>query len=317
MELVSSVVEAIRSRSSSDAGSPGNMEYAPHVTKSVEFRGAACDWVKSLGSYAIAPALEKHCLFAIVSRTLPSHLEQFRAPFRFMDVDADDLISHRDLKLSLDKLLAGFDVDIVFKAMDLDGSNTINFFEFVTACLYSRLAPLDEWLAEEVFESLDDDQDGLLCAEDVVPFFRELPAGLPLRAKFNKEQWCSCICVRRAGSKGSVGRTKREVAPVSKAHPFRVLFEGCHAPHAQCLSNDRTDDIDLSCDWDHLSDSDMGVACPLESTAPQQAVGYQTSTPKDVAYSRRAVSNELMCGNHLAAASPWLSSPPYVPLSAH
>eukprot|EP00927_Polykrikos_kofoidii_P036835 TRINITY_DN31069_c0_g1_i1.p1 TRINITY_DN31069_c0_g1~~TRINITY_DN31069_c0_g1_i1.p1 ORF type:complete len:310 (-),score=40.78 TRINITY_DN31069_c0_g1_i1:593-1522(-) len=307
MEFVSAVVEAMRSRSSPKS-STCETSHGPiqDVNSFLQYCGASCHWMRSFASYVVAPPLERRCMFAIAARTDPSDLEQFKAPFTIMDVDSDGRISRSDLVVAFETLHVRIDVDVALRAMDLDGSNSITFIEFVAACLHSRLAPLDDWLAEEVFNSLDLDQDSMLGVDDVVPVFGTLPAGLPRQRKFDRKEWCSCICPRNSGSTSVSGPMGVEVLPLSHVREADVFNQRCQKVGAS--------NVERSCNWDPASDS---VSAGERPSLVQPLRSYDTpiNFRDDEHYARVKKIEGKKCRDHVRACSSLLSSPPYVPMS--
>jgi len=156
----------------------------------------------SLSGYAAATRWERRCLYAIAARTRPIDLEKYQPAFQE--------ITHGDRWITKADLAEAFmcaqrwcftyslvDADAFFWAADLDGDAVLSFTEFVAACLYSHLGPLDGWLAQEAFESMDKDGDGLLRASDVIEIFGELPPGLPTHRAFNVDEWCVSLLRNR------------------------------------------------------------------------------------------------------------------------
>jgi Ca2+-binding EF-hand superfamily protein len=165
------------------------------VRERAGYRNNFREMLPSLSGYAVAPDIERRCLFAVSLHTVQTDLEEFRPAFCYADVDCDGVISRNDLHTALQSVggLRSLDSYALFRAADVDRSGSLSFKEFAAACLHSRLAPLDIWLAEQAFLSLDHDRDGLLSAADVQPVFGGLPAGLPAQRPFGLEEWCACL----------------------------------------------------------------------------------------------------------------------------
>lgn len=197
--------------------------------------GLTQEIMKSLSSYATAPAIERHCLFAIALRTAPQDLEKYRAAFIEIDRDRDGILCRSDVARAMSRVRRWcnyfVDPDSFLSAADLNGSGVLTFLEFVAACLHASLAPLDEWLAEQAFESLDRDNDGFLRSSQVLEVLGYVPPGLP-RA-FNIEEWKNCVLrCREATCKGASPAPQKAINSVPQtASFFEVLFgSGCAAP---------------------------------------------------------------------------------------
>eukprot|EP00929_Paragymnodinium_shiwhaense_P069596 TRINITY_DN3509_c0_g1_i2.p1 TRINITY_DN3509_c0_g1~~TRINITY_DN3509_c0_g1_i2.p1 ORF type:complete len:206 (+),score=41.02 TRINITY_DN3509_c0_g1_i2:475-1092(+) len=83
---------------------------------------------------------------------------------------------------------------MLFAAADVDNAGYLDFNKFVAACLYERLAPLDNWLAEQTFAALDRDNDGWLSGQEVARAFGGfVPSGLPSFRSFSLQEWLACL----------------------------------------------------------------------------------------------------------------------------
>jgi Ca2+-binding EF-hand superfamily protein len=150
--------------------------------------------INSLTGFAVAPPLERRCLYAVAMRTTPEDCEEFRPAFLHADVDGDGKISRQDFAEAIKSEQSAMAVDALFRAADMDCSGALTFVEFVAACLYSRLAPLDHWLAEQTFHSLDCDRDGLVNVDEARTVFgQDLPKGLPRSRSFALAEWIACV----------------------------------------------------------------------------------------------------------------------------
>jgi len=155
--------------------------------------GLTREFAQSLVRYATAPHLERCCLFVVALRTNPADLEEFRPAFYAFDADCDGKISLDELGQACHRHRLPISADTLFSAIDLHGSGSIGFEEFVAACLHVRLAPLDRWLAEQTFRSLDVDKEFQLHAKDVQRLLGALPAGLPYDRPFRLEEWVDSV----------------------------------------------------------------------------------------------------------------------------
>lgn len=213
-----------------------------HASTGVEYRELLQERLQSWLSYVAAPAIERRCIFAVVARTNPVDLEEFRGAFDDADADADGRISRRDLGKTLEVLRAcrdlrpfvpRLDADALFEAADLDSNGILDFHEFAAACLHGRLQPLDRWLADQAFEALDFKRDGKLHSLDVLRVLGGVPKGLPSRRSFGVEEWRRCLL--GAGSEENVS-PRRAACVIEKGPPHRLkacsmldfgFFEGC------------------------------------------------------------------------------------------
>eukprot|EP00929_Paragymnodinium_shiwhaense_P002397 TRINITY_DN10262_c0_g1_i1.p1 TRINITY_DN10262_c0_g1~~TRINITY_DN10262_c0_g1_i1.p1 ORF type:complete len:279 (+),score=56.64 TRINITY_DN10262_c0_g1_i1:85-921(+) len=182
--------------------------------------------VKNLAAFAKASDVERRCLLAVAAKTYSSDLKQFVKAYQAVDADGDGFISYTDLAGALDGVSYLYAVPLdtaeVFLALDLDGNGHIDFAEFSAACLYDQLSPLDDWLAEQVFHSLDADRDGWLRSEDLRGFFRQLPPGLPSKRPFVLAEWKRCL-LKSVGKPSTSSRTRTN----GGADALTTLFTNC------------------------------------------------------------------------------------------
>eukprot|EP00927_Polykrikos_kofoidii_P043207 TRINITY_DN37268_c0_g1_i1.p1 TRINITY_DN37268_c0_g1~~TRINITY_DN37268_c0_g1_i1.p1 ORF type:complete len:360 (+),score=53.14 TRINITY_DN37268_c0_g1_i1:82-1080(+) len=159
--------------------------------------GLTTEILRSFAAFSEAPLLERRCLFAVAARTQPVDLLDFHLIFNSIDTNKDGTIDRVELVTALESARQWcplrLNADSIFRAIAQHRHGVISFMEFVAACLHSRLAPLDAWLAGETFESLDTDQDGLVQAVDVALFFGELPPGFTKSQIFLKDEWTSFV----------------------------------------------------------------------------------------------------------------------------
>eukprot|EP00929_Paragymnodinium_shiwhaense_P066312 TRINITY_DN3323_c0_g1_i5.p1 TRINITY_DN3323_c0_g1~~TRINITY_DN3323_c0_g1_i5.p1 ORF type:complete len:236 (+),score=53.21 TRINITY_DN3323_c0_g1_i5:64-771(+) len=161
------------------------------VTGKADTRGAFQAVLRSFELFATAPAIATRCVYAVAATTTMADLEEFKAAFEHCDRDGDGRVSSGDLYSALYSAQAMNIVDpyMLFAAADVDNGGYLDFRKFAAVCLYERLAPLDDWLAQQAFASLDSDADGWLSAADVFQVFGFVPAGLPTFRQFNLHEW--------------------------------------------------------------------------------------------------------------------------------
>lgn len=156
------------------------------------------DIMESLCGYAFASKWERFCLYAIAARTRPADLEKYQPVFQEV-ANGDRWITRADIVhafLSASRWCShgsAAEADAFFKAADLNGDAALTFTEFVAACLYSTLGPLDGWLARETFTSLDKDGDGFVHPREALELFGQLPSGLSKDRPFDENEWCACL----------------------------------------------------------------------------------------------------------------------------
>jgi len=148
---------------------------------------------QSLLGFLNAPHIERRCLYVIAIRTDPADLQQYRAAFDEADADGNGRVTQAELRAFIESARHLYsvwvDADALFSAMDVPNTGVIEFAEFAAACLHEQLSPLDDWLVEQAFESLDINKDGLVQPQEVKRYFGKLPVGLPTGRPLTLDQW--------------------------------------------------------------------------------------------------------------------------------
>jgi len=125
--------------------------------------------VESLQSYAKATELKKLALEGIAFSTPPQKMEELRRIFVEMDIDHSGTISRSEFAAAMSKqdIVQPQQVDQIFRAMDLSGSNEIDYSAFISATL-SRKASVQAPALAAAFSLLDRDQDGYITEADLL-----------------------------------------------------------------------------------------------------------------------------------------------------
>jgi Ca2+-binding EF-hand superfamily protein len=206
------------------------------------------DTLQSLAGFSTAAELERRCILAIAAGTDREDLRSYREMFLEMDGDNDGHLSASDFEAALRRSrgwwLPQLDPQAVFRAMDVDKKGSVVFAEFAAACVHGQLAPLDGWLADEAFDTLDRDKDGLLRTQDVAPFFRgQMPRGLPQGRPVQRSEWRALLVAECAGGSSmpsrdnaSCGGAVVPLSPKASRNQFCTFlgldrfFRGCAVP---------------------------------------------------------------------------------------
>eukprot|EP00927_Polykrikos_kofoidii_P043690 TRINITY_DN3776_c0_g1_i2.p1 TRINITY_DN3776_c0_g1~~TRINITY_DN3776_c0_g1_i2.p1 ORF type:complete len:343 (-),score=39.34 TRINITY_DN3776_c0_g1_i2:184-1107(-) len=249
-----------------------NSKQDPNVANVDNTDGLTRLMVQTFSSYAAAPLWERRCVFAVAARTDPAELQQFRANFRTLDIDGDGTISRDDLaafvKTASTVLSGPVDVDTLFDAADLARTGFVSFVEYSAACLHGRLCPLDCWLAEQAFEAIDIDRDGMISACDVNSMFGDIPARLPVDRPVGIREWTRYI-LNETSSNTSIC--------VRKPSLVEVVFGACGPQNVQPSPASKSDKRSVSEAFDDLVT--VNDACvPLERTRPESTASLSTDT---------------------------------------
>eukprot|EP00927_Polykrikos_kofoidii_P008054 TRINITY_DN13335_c0_g1_i1.p1 TRINITY_DN13335_c0_g1~~TRINITY_DN13335_c0_g1_i1.p1 ORF type:complete len:686 (+),score=115.91 TRINITY_DN13335_c0_g1_i1:283-2058(+) len=161
------------------------------------YRGLTSEMIRSMSGFASAPRLDRCCLFVLAAELDPSEQEDFGAAFLSLDRDGDGRVSRKDIATALERLVRWWDAQInldeFFHAADIDQNGTLSHTEFVAACLHGRFQSNHDKLFEQAFAAMDRDRDGFVHANEVPPFFGQLPPQLPRERPFRVDEWLNCI----------------------------------------------------------------------------------------------------------------------------
>lgn len=114
---------------------------------------------------------QSHCKFRktilsyIAAFVNDEDIKQEIALFNQIDRDKDGYITKKEFKKANKKFKLGFDVDAVFKALDMDKNEAINFNEFIAAIMDEKAAKNPKKLLN-AFNFFDADHDGVIGKED-------------------------------------------------------------------------------------------------------------------------------------------------------
>lgn len=173
---------------------PWLRRHAPQVSDLL-----TAETMRHMASYASASVTSRGCLFALAAKKTGENLDMKRLGRMFvsLDQDGDGEISAQDLSKSLAQASSKWwhrseanqvDMESVLKVTD---QGPLTFTEFVAASLSDKTCNrLDAGLAEEAFEAIDHDHDGLVFIEDFSCLFpRHRPRGLPTHRPFSLSEW--------------------------------------------------------------------------------------------------------------------------------
>ena len=114
-------------------------------------------------------------------------LVELRKVFEAADLDNDGTLSREELNQSMEAVKSILQIEEenleeIFKTVDLDGSDSIDFQEFTQAALDARILLRDENL-EKAFNAFDTDGDGGIDAEELKLVFDNSVSD------FDNEKW--------------------------------------------------------------------------------------------------------------------------------
>eukprot|EP00929_Paragymnodinium_shiwhaense_P044892 TRINITY_DN23007_c0_g1_i1.p1 TRINITY_DN23007_c0_g1~~TRINITY_DN23007_c0_g1_i1.p1 ORF type:complete len:342 (+),score=56.08 TRINITY_DN23007_c0_g1_i1:54-1079(+) len=169
--------------------------------------GFTMQMLESWAAFAAAPEMERRCVYTVTAATVSADLFAYKQAFASMDRDNDGRVFRRDVITTMASVRQewplALNADALFRAADIDCVGAFSFIQFAAACLHAQLAPLDVWLAQEAFASLDKDRDGFIYPQEIVKFFGEVPSGLPASGPIESDLWCHAICDESGERKSS------------------------------------------------------------------------------------------------------------------
>ncbi|CAE8646398.1 unnamed protein product, partial [Polarella glacialis] len=163
-----SAAEALQSAFLEDHG-PGQA--------TLSFRSA-----KGLAGYSKAPRSVRLCLLLIAARLGDDEVKHFRRAFMRLDPSCRGSLSKETFVRCLLTSFAGGrgclkrgpDAEDVFHAADLNNSGSIEYTEFVAACLYRKFRSWSgRGLCSRAFGAIDSDADGLVKVADLQSLFKD------------------------------------------------------------------------------------------------------------------------------------------------
>lgn len=165
--------------------------------------GLGADMLRSMASYATAPALVRCCMLAIAARTGVSEAARVGAAFADVDSDDDGVLSPEELVHAIaGASTCGWgqsevDAAEVFAAADLGHTGFLAYTEFAAAVLFSRYSSSIERLAKEAFAAFDSDRDGWVQMGDIWPLLcyeaRSSLMDLSEDRAVSAEDWALCV----------------------------------------------------------------------------------------------------------------------------
>lgn len=144
--------------------SPHNIKAGPlHMSSAT----SSADSVKSLLEFKHKTALQRSAMLAMSMSMTPSELKALGSSFRTMDTNNDGVITLEEFKAHLEKTgTSNEDIDDLFKKIDMDGSGSIQYSEFIAASIVvSEDAIAGE--VEAAFAKLDLDGSKSLTADEL------------------------------------------------------------------------------------------------------------------------------------------------------
>jgi len=217
----------------------------PWLVESTQARGtmsdprAAAAVLKNLMQFSRMSLFRSMCATVVAQQLNHEALQNVRKVFEDLDTSGDGVLSVDEVKQGFNNLL-GADcpdaakVEELFRAIDLDGSGTIDYSEICAAGLGKRALLRDDalWGA---FRSLDRDADGKLSADE----FASMLAEADVKNAFSK-QTCGVV------AKDVLQRWDRNADGSIDFEEFRQLMRGSVKPErARSLSRQSSEQVEV------------------------------------------------------------------------
>ena len=121
-----------------------------------------------LKNYAASSKMRKAVLTYIASRLTQNEIEELNKTFQHIDDNNDGKLTLEEIKIAISKKKK-FNIEHIegiFKSIDTDGSGSIEYTEFISACLDKSLYLKKEKL-KEAFSLFDVDNNGKISKEEI------------------------------------------------------------------------------------------------------------------------------------------------------
>eukprot|EP00929_Paragymnodinium_shiwhaense_P120673 TRINITY_DN92677_c0_g1_i1.p1 TRINITY_DN92677_c0_g1~~TRINITY_DN92677_c0_g1_i1.p1 ORF type:complete len:637 (+),score=155.43 TRINITY_DN92677_c0_g1_i1:161-2071(+) len=129
------------------------------------------DVLSNLKRYSNASTFSKMCITAVARQLSHRHLKDVHAVFRELDANGDGVLSFQEISNGFKRIFGADSVEYaqvgtIFKSLDLDGSQTIDYTEFCAAGFGEQQCNQDEvlWAA---FKTFDVDNSGSVDVNDL------------------------------------------------------------------------------------------------------------------------------------------------------
>jgi len=182
---------------------------------------------KNLDNFCAQSTFKRMCVTAVARQLDHKHLKDIHQVFRDMDSDGNGVLSSEEIARGLTKL-SGSAVDAekmkqIFKRMDVDGSNSIDYTEFCAAGLDQKTTSQDDviWAA---FKTFDLDNSGYITIENLQKV---------LNSADTKDVWSADVC-KEVGAE--------IVAKFDKDGDGRISFEDWRGIMEACWSRTKAPD---------------------------------------------------------------------------
>lgn len=120
-----------------------------------------------LETYQESSDLKKLALHVIAHKSTTEEIFKLRAAFDEFDENNDGTITYKEFKSALAK--SGYDqksIDSMFKSVDVDGSGSVGYTEFLAATLETQ-GRVEEQRIAEAFDLFDIDGDGFVSKDEL------------------------------------------------------------------------------------------------------------------------------------------------------
>jgi calcium-dependent protein kinase len=121
-----------------------------------------------LKNYAASSKMRKAVLTYIASRLTQNEIEELNKTFQQIDDNNDGKLTLEEIKIALSKKknINIEHIEEIFKSIDTDGSGSIEYTEFISACLDKSLYLKKEKL-KDAFSLFDIDNNGKISKEEI------------------------------------------------------------------------------------------------------------------------------------------------------
>ena len=144
----------------------GLSEYVAPIHEYVVGPQPPSDLLVSLRTFAKLNAFTKLVVEVVASQLPPEKLLSLRDDFLRADVDGNGVLSLDELRAALGTGVDGDELANLFESVDVDGSHTVGFHEFVAAAVVRRI-DIDDQALHAAFDAIDSEGLGYITPESV------------------------------------------------------------------------------------------------------------------------------------------------------
>ena len=124
------------------------------------------DNLSELKNYKKINDFKRFILTCLATRLNDQEIKDLKDTFCNMDINKDGTLTLEEIKKSLKKYMKENEIEKIFKEIDINNSNKIEYTEFISS-LIAKKEFLKEEKLMEIFKTLDKDGNGKITKEEI------------------------------------------------------------------------------------------------------------------------------------------------------